>query len=342
MTEAEEKREFEHLIAVVLKGKGNGIIRSNDFIPDIYTRLCHDPIDAAILPFTVKLAPHVQLLKAGMANRDTDLGIITQFVSKFEKKEKELPKLLDRLQAMTTLAFPDDEDVLKFFFLTDREKLSGGSEGERIVKYNGWLLRMGTKTPTSSAILAEATTWVNALELLSTTKLDDKGDVRFDRTGIDTILTNAYNAVFSIIGGLMELYPGNLTKILIYFNTNLLKPNETNPARVLKDNYQIQGADELIMNLPQVQSTPKKYIVFDNNTDKDITAFKSVNLATEVPDYGILIPKNTRVVKKGSGLGPDDALYFMIAFESLPVKGILKIAVRSTNIKPKKEKKKEV
>ena len=88
MTNEEEIKAFEHLITVVLKGKKNGIIRSNDFIPDMYTRLCHDPIDPTILPFTVKLAPHVQLLKDAMANRDTDLGIITQFVSNFGVMDK--------------------------------------------------------------------------------------------------------------------------------------------------------------------------------------------------------------------------------------------------------------
>ncbi len=340
MTQKKLNKAFEHLITVVLLGKENRINRSCDFIPDIYVRLCHDPIDAAILPFTVKLAPHVQLLKDSVANRLTAEGIVTEFVSKFEKKEKELPKLLDRLQAMTTIAFPGDEDVLKFFFLTDREKLSGGTESERMVKYNGWLLRMDTKTPASSAILAEATTWVNALELLSTTKVGDNEDVRFDRTGIDIILTNAYNAVFQIIGGLMELYPDNLAKILSYFNTNLLKPNEANPSRVLKDNYNIEGSEELIMNLPQVKYKNENFIVFDNTTDRDITAFRSVNIETKVPDYGILIPKKTRVVKKASGLGPDGANYLMIAFESLPVTGILKIVVRKTNLKPRKIKEK--
>ena len=324
----EERKEFYHIIACLYNSKKLGIVRTFSFLKDSLARLQSQTSTPAKVLMIGRLQAIILVYEDYLSNRNRDKGMVTIDVSIFDEKMLELPSLLNNLESQTRIAIPDNEPVYKFLYFTDRLAFRAGTEDAKIITLDTWLKRLAMRTEIP-LVLAQATAWVNDIKLKSSTKLGGKGTVRTDIGKVSAIKDAAFSAMRVNLGELIAEYPDDIREINKCYDTNLLKPDKSDPDRYLSNQFpMILEAGKITTSIDGTY-VPKGSVVTDNRKNKSgVWTWLSMTKPTEKPDYAKFTAAETSEENAVPVLGPKYAKYYNAMFEDPLAEGKLKITVK--------------
>ncbi len=223
--------------------------------------------------------------RAGIIARNTNLGMVTEEVSKFDEKWLELPELFDTIKPIITAAYRGDTSIMKFLYVEDRKALEVGSEEARSIMLDGWLVRLASK-PLIPTALTIVTTWVGQAKALVATKKHKKEDVTSDRFDLVDLKDQLFDALRKNYGELYSDNSADVRPLLAKFDTTLLKRNAKDHEKLLVNQVMLDVEAGSIASEDYNGLVPKTTVTADNrDNDFDAVIFLSILTPTGVTDY---------------------------------------------------------
>lgn len=325
---AEQRKVLYHIVVSLFNNKKTPTKRVIDFLVDYILRLSKDPIPAAYLPFIALITPFLAQLRALVSSKKTKKGLVTVDVSAFDTQWGGLSKKLNGWEAVTRIAYPDDEDTYSFLYFTDRKVFRVGNQDEIMDVLHGWEERLALR-PLIPTVLTEATAWITLLGTKLSTKSTEKMSVVGATLTENTIRENAFSAMRKNFGDTFKLYSDDLRPLLTLYNTNKLERDAYNPARFLKNQYPVSITAGNISTSIDGEYVPHGVVTVDNKKNAfGIWVWLSVTVPGLKADYAKYVAEFSAEIFDVPQLGPEDAQYFNVKSATLSAEGEIKITVK--------------
>ncbi len=324
---AAERKMLLHLFAKLDYDDDISISSLIAFINDHLLRISIEPISLESQIMIDRIALVLKDYRRNLSLKSRDEGRVSMDVNAFKKKLKELPALLNKLEAMTRLSPSITEADLKFLYFTNRAYFINGSEIEKLGKFNEWLIRISQKSGIDDVLLI-ATNWVEDLSLLQTGKSKKKKIVTSDAINLEDLRVDLFVALRMNFGDLYRIHARDLRKLLFSFNANLLSPRAKKPGRLLKNESLLDILEGKLTKSLNNLVKPSSIIVIDNRNNPEAVVFISKTFTDEVPDYALKIPKNKLVKVKATVISVYKANIIIAGFRDPTKSGSIKPRLR--------------
>ncbi len=331
---AAERKMLIHLISKLDYDDDISISSLIAFIKDHLLKISIKPISLEYQIMIDRILLVLDAYRRDLILKSRDKGRVSLDVNAFKRKLKELPALLNKLEAMSRLTPLITEEDLKFLFFTNRAYFIKGSEAEKLIKFNEWIIRINQILGVSD-VLTIATNWVEALSLLQTDKSKKKKNVTSDVTKIEVIREDLFVVLRMNFGDLYSIHARDLRNLLFSFNAKLLSPRAKKPGHLLKNESLLEILEGKLTKSLNELIKPSSIIVIDNRNNPEAVVFISKTFTDTVPDYALKVPKNKLVKVKASIISVYKANIIIAGFRDPKKSGSIKITIR----KPRKAKK---
>ncbi|MCX6164269.1 MAG: hypothetical protein NTU73_05320 [Ignavibacteriae bacterium] len=229
----------------------------------------------------------------------------------------------------------DTRATLVFFDLVNVDYYSKGRQSEIVKRVNELKIKVATD-PAYVTVLPFVESLKLELGSIFALKTDQFTTITKDKTDVQPLLQTLKEAFIYNKGVLSSLYCDDLTKIFIFFPVAILHEKIVREESYVKKNQAfIANPSDAIINLPQPKFISTNLIYIDNIGPEPIKVYTLIKISNVIPETGLTIPGNSRLLAEILDLGPKTAKNLMMAFPG----DRTKVKVRLTIITRKKKKK---
>jgi len=321
-------REIEHILGVGFYKKRPPYFRAKFYFDDHLSRISVLPIKPGYQDMIDFFDPIRTAYNNKLAGKKVDAGRVSINVSLYNEMRATLPKFLDTMEAKVRPKISDNENILKFLYFSDRNVFNKGSESEQLLTMDNWVLRFHDY-PVLVTEEGEVSTWVENLNKLYHTKDTIKTVIIDDHTTLDELRDLCFDGTIQNFGTLLTLHSAEANKILDCYDTNLLKPDKSDPEKYKVNQFpMILQAGKITTSIDGVYVT-KGAVVTDNRKNASgVWVWLSMTVPTVKPDYAKFIAGLSSEENKVPALGPEYAKYYNAMFDDDTAEGKLKITVK--------------
>jgi len=325
-----ERAEYNHLSSQLSQIIGKPIDRTMAMLDDHIIRISSGVITPKIQIMIDRDGLVSTKYLDYLTNRNRDIDLVTEEVNAYDAKFSTLFPFLKTMERKIRTTTDDDEVIVELLYFNNKTAFRLGSQGDQIIFLESWLKLMATK-PIIATEMAEATLWVEDLKLKSKTKGTEKGTVRDDRSLVDEIVHEAYGVMRQDFGDLISINFNDLRGVTNSFNAKLLKPNQTDKAKLKPNQIAMNIFAGMIASSFEKMFPIGGSIMVENPNNSAVKIFFSEVTPTSIAEYSITVLANSKLKIKNKKIRIGNAKMLNAAFVNPVLNGTIKITINKTS-----------